>query len=141
MKLHDIDRLKKNFIHNMIRMECVILSMILIWGIFALEIPRDVVHASDANTRQMEYTSLQSRNSRVQADTREISGQQARLSGTITSGRQVREENLRTLVFVFLLLTGFVLLTLKQVSVKCYHLHSHGKVSIVRFIHLQDGQK
>ena len=145
MKLREIDRSKKNFIHHMMRMarvECImILSMILIWGIFVMEIPHDVLRISDTDTHPMEYSSLPIANSSVLADTREISGQQVRLSGSITFGRQVREENLRTLVFVFLLLTGFVLLALKQGSVKCYHLHSHGKVSIVRFIHLQDGQK
>ena len=153
MKQQKMFKIQNNLIqiHSFVRIECVLLSILLVLGIFVWEIPHDVVRASfsrdtlASSDQNMDRTMLcsvrRSGSDGVQAEAREIRGQQARLSNIAAVGKQGRQENLRTLVFLFLLLTGAVLLTLKQVSVRCYHSHSHGKVSIVRFIHLQDGQK
>ena len=141
MKLHDIYKLKKSSTHCVVCIECFLLCIILILGLFASEMPRDIMRASLTADSQVEYAILQPQSDGIQADAREIRGRHVRISCIAASGRIVREENLRILAIFFLLLTGFVLLTLRQVSVKCYHSHSHGKVSIVRYIHLQDGQK
>ena len=141
MKLHDRYQLSRNFIHRFTRLECLVLSMVLFLGAFFLEMPHNVVHSSFDVDAQMEYTVLQPRTLEMQAGTREIRGQRVRPSCITESGRRIQEEDLRTLVFFFLLLTGSVLLTLKQVSVNCYHTQSHGKVSIVRYMHVQDGEK
>ncbi|MBR1770515.1 MAG: hypothetical protein IJ747_00625 [Lachnospiraceae bacterium] len=127
--------------HDLVRMECVLLSVLLVMWIFVLEIPQAVARASFLSASSTEHSILQPRHAEGQADAREVREQQARLSNTAVAGRQVQQENQRALIFFFLLLTGFVLLTLKQVSLQCDHVHSHGKTSIIRFIHLQDGQK
>lgn len=113
----------------------------MIMGLFALELPHDILRVSMTANPRTEYAVLQPEVEGMEVDTREIRGQRVRILSVSSDGSVVREENLRALAFIFLLLTGIVLLTLKYVSVQCNHTHSHGKVSIVRYIHSQDGQK
>ena len=122
-------------------MKCMMLSILLIFGILTLEIFCDIAYGCFRPPSQEKYTIFQPETPEARPGTREMGDTKVSFFCIPYEEEEMQREKLRIQVIIIFLLTSIIRLTYKRVPVNAYHLHGNGKVSIIRYIHLQDGQK